>query len=235
MKQLSARLVLFGAILLTGCATTFSSKINTVNQLPEVLNNKTYTLQEHAEQAKEPEYQHATEEVKARLKELGFQEAELNQAALKVSLQLISTPGNTHVSSPFGSISYLVTPSGMVIPIGGFGSSRFYPAFMYSPYRFSARSRFPSRFHHPFYSPFAFGNPFHPFYATELDVRQYVDHGVEVVISDLSSGKVLYSVIAKTTQNDTEIGPYIGLLVESALREFPKKSGESQVEIQIEK
>lgn len=235
MKQLSACLILFSAILLTGCATTFSSQINTVNQLPEVLNNKTYTLQEHTEQAKEPEYLHATEDVKARLKELGFQEAESSQAALRVSLQLVATPGNAHIRAPFGTISYLVTPSGMVIPIGGLGYSRFYPPFMSSAYRFSSRSRFPSRFYSPFYSPFAFGNQFHPFYAADLDVRQYIDYGVEIVISDTSSGKVLYSVVAKTTQSDTEIGPYITLLVESALREFPKKSGESQVEIQLEK
>lgn len=235
MKQLSARLVLLSAILLTGCASTFYSKINTVNQLPEVLNNKTYTIHEHAEQAKEPEYQHASEEIKTRLKELGFEEIDQAKAALKVSLQLISIPGNTHVSSPFGSGSYLITPSGMVIPIGGFWNSRVYPGFISSPYRFYPRSRFPSRFHSPLYSPFLFGNRLHPFYAADLDVRQYVDHGVEIVISDSSSGKVLYSVLAKSTQNDTEIGPYIELLIESALRDFPSKTGESKIEIQLEK
>lgn len=235
MKHFRASLVFLSAILLTGCASTFYSKISTINQLPEVLNNKTYTILEHAEQAKEPEYLHASEEVKTRLKELGFEEIDQSKAALKVSMQLISIPGNTHVSSTFGSGSYLITPSGMVIPMGGIWTSRYYPGFINTPYRFSPRSRFQYRLSSPFYSPFPFGNHLHPFYAADLNVRQYVDHGIEIVISDSSSGKVLYSVLAKSTQNDTEIGPYIELLIESALRDFPSKTGESRIEIQLEK
>ncbi|MFZ6816934.1 DUF4136 domain-containing protein [Undibacterium sp. Ji22W] len=239
MKSLSKRLLLVSLILcataLTGCASTFSSKINTVNQLPGTFTDKSYALAEHPEQGKEPEYQHASEDLKARLQELGFNETELNKATLKVSLQLISIPGNTHVSSPFGSTSYIVTPSGMVIPIGGFEPYRFYPGAIRSPYRFYPRSVFYPRYYGPLYSPFGFGRRLGPFYGSELDVRQYFDHGVEITITEVATGKLLYSVTAKTTQNDVEIDAYLGLLIESALREFPNKTGESHVEIHLEK
>lgn len=239
MKNLSKRLILASLILcaaaLTGCASTFSSKIHTVNQLPANFADKSFSLAEHPEQNKEPEYQHASEDLKARLQELGFSETEIGKAALKVTLQLVSIPGNTHVSSPFGSASYIVTPSGMVIPIGGFEPYRFYPGITRYPYRSYPRTAFYPRYFGPLYSPFAFGRHLSPFYGTDLNVRQYFDHGIEVTITEAATGKLLYSVTAKTTQNDTEIDPYIGLLIESALRDFPNKSGESKIEIQLEK
>lgn len=239
MKTLNKRLFLISLILcaaaLTGCASTFSSKINTLNQLPANFSDKSYTLAEHPEQSKEAEYQHASEDLKTRLQELGFSETEASKAALKVSLQLISIPGNTHVSSPFGSTSYIVTPSGMVIPIGGFEPYRFYPGVIRYPYRFYPRSAFYPRYFGPLYSPFVFGRRLDPFYGSDVDVRQYFDHGVEIAISEAATGKLLYSVTAKTTQNDVEIDAYLGLLIESALREFPNKSGESRIDIQLEK
>ncbi|MFA9275453.1 MAG: hypothetical protein ACEQSE_11330 [Candidatus Aquirickettsiella gammari] len=235
MKTLNKRLFFVSLILcaaaLTGCASTFSSKINTLNQLPANLSDKSYTLAEHPEQNKEPEYQHASEDLKGRLQELGFSETDASKAALKISLQLISIPGNTHVSSPFGSTSYIVTPSGMVIPIGGFEPYRFYPGIIRYPNRLYPRSVFYPRL----YSPFGFGRSLHPFYGADLDVRQYFDHGVEISINEAATGKLLYSVTAKTTQNDVEIDAYLGLLIESALREFPNKSGESRIDIQLEK
>ncbi|MBC3875613.1 DUF4136 domain-containing protein [Undibacterium flavidum] len=242
MKTLNKRVFLLSLILcaaaLTGCASTFSSKINTVNQLPATFADKSYTFVEHPEQGKEPEYQHASEDLKLRLKELGFNETDAGQAtkaALKLSLQLISVPGNTHVSSPFGSLNYIVTPSGMVIPIGGFDPYRIYPGFIRAPYRFYPRSVFYPRYFGPLYSPFGFGRRYDPFYGTNLDVRQYFDHGVEITITEAATGKLLYSVTAKTTQNEVEIDAYLGLLIESALRDFPNKSGETRVDIQVEK
>lgn len=239
MKIFNKRLFFVSLILcaaaLTGCASTFSSKINTVNQLPANLSDKSYTLTEHPEQSKEPEYQHASEDLKARLQELGFNETEASKAALKVSLQLISIPGNTHVFSPFGSTSYIVTPSGMMIPIGGFEPYRFYPGIIRYQNRLYPRSVIYPRYFGSLYSPFGFGRSLHPFYESDLDVRQYFDHGVAISISEAATGKLLYSVTAKTTQNDVEIDAYLGLLIESALRDFPNKSGASRLEIQLEK
>lgn len=239
MNIFSKRLFLISLICctaaLTGCASTFSSKISTVNQLPASFADKTYSLIEHPEQGKEPEYLHASDDVKARLRELGFTEVEGGKAALKVNLQLVSIPGNAHVSSPFGSTSYIVTPSGMIIPMGGFEPYRFYPGFIRPPYRFYPRALFYPRYFEPFYSAYPFGRRFDPIYGSQLDVRQYFDHGVEITISEATSGKLLYSVKAKTTQNNVEIDPYIALLVESALREFPNKTGDSHMEIHLEK
>ncbi len=234
MKYFRASILLLGIIVLSGCASTFSSRINTVNQLPEVISSKTYTLLALPEQAAEPEYVHASEDLKIRLHELGFEEVDMSKAALKVSLQLVTTPGDTHVSAPFGMANYLITPAGLVIPMG-FSHSRITPSFFRTPSRFYPSTMFSSRFYGPYYSPFVYSRRFGPFYAPELNVRQYFDHGVEIAITDANSAKVLYSVSAKTTQNDTEIAPYIGLLVESALREFPQKSGEQKISIQLEK
>lgn len=236
MKKFTASLLIFSAFLLTGCASTFTSNIKTVNQLPEVLPQKSYTFVEHAEQAKEPEYLHATEDLKARLQELGFSEAAAENAALKVGLQLISIPGNVHVSSLYGPVSYIVTPSGLVIPMGGFNSFPMYSGFLRYPYYpMRVRSVFYPRYIRPIYSPWAFGRLNDPFYGAQLEARQYFDHGIEVSINDAKTGKLLYSVTAKTTQADENIDPYIALLVESALREFPNKTGESKVEIELEK
>lgn len=234
-KRLFLLSLIFCTAALTGCASTFSSKISTVNQLPASFADKTYTLAEHPEQGKEPEYLHASDDVKARLQELGFTEVEAGKAALKVNLQLLSSPGNIHVSSPFGSAGYLVTPSGMVIPMGGFNSFGYYPGFIRSPYRNYPRSVFFPRYFSPFYSAFPYGRRFDPFFDPDINVRQYFDHGVEMTILEVATGKLLYSVRAKTNQNNGEIDPYIALLVESALREFPNKTGDSHVEIHLEK
>ena len=118
MKHFRAYILLLGAILLSGCASTFSSRVNTVNQLPEVISSKTYALLALAEQATEPEYVHASEDLKSRLHELGFEEVDVSKAALKISMQLVTIPGDTHVSTPFGSANYLITPAGLVIPMG---------------------------------------------------------------------------------------------------------------------
>lgn len=235
MKKFTAGLLLLSAFLLTGCASTFTSHIKTVNQLPEALQDKSYTLTEHPEQAKEPEYLHATEDLKARLQELGFNEVASEKATLKISLQLISIPGNVHVSSLYGPVSYIVTPSGLVIPMGGFNTRHLYSGFLRYPYPMGVRSVFYPRYIRPIYSPFAFGRMYDPFYGSQLEARQYFDHGIEVSINDAKTGKLLYAVTAKTNQADENIDPYIALLVESALREFPNKTGESKVEIELEK
>ncbi|MBR7799378.1 DUF4136 domain-containing protein [Undibacterium fentianense] len=239
MKQFCSRYFrvasLIGALLLTGCASTFSSKVQTVNQLPETLSDKTFVFQAHPEQSNDLEYTHAAEDIKARLQELGFSQSDASTAHLKVTLQLNTTPGNTHVSSPFGTLNYLVTPSGMVIPIGGISSFRAYtPMFRY-PQRFYSRPIIYSRLYSPFYTPFLWGRRYDPFWGPELEIRQSFEHGVEIAISENATGKLLYAVNAKTDQNDPYIESYLPLLVESALRDFPSKSGDARIEIRVEK
>jgi hypothetical protein len=239
MKIFNKRLFLVGVLLcsavLTGCASTFSSKINTVNQLPASLVDKSYSLAEHPEQSKEAEYQHASEDLKAGLKELGFSEVDVSKAALKVTLQLISIPGDVHVSTPFGPLSYIVTPSGMVIPLGGLGAYYYSPRFARYPYPLLPRSAYFPRGAWSRYSPTMFGRLYDPFFGPELNVRQYFDHGVEITITEVASGKLLYSVKAKTNKTNADIDPYVALLIESALRNFPNKTGDSEIEFKLEK
>jgi len=239
MKRFNKRLFLIGLLLcsaaITGCASTFSSKINTVNQLPASLVDKSYSLAEHPEQSKEVEYQHASEDLKAALKELGFSEVDTSKAALKVTLQLISIPGDVHVSTPFGPLSYIVTPSGMVIPLGGLGANYYSPRFARYPYPLLPRSVFFPRGAWSRYSPSMFGRQYDPFFGPELNVRQYFDHGIEMTMTEAASGKLLYAVKAKTNQTNEDIDHFVTLLIESALRNFPNKTGDSVIEFKLEK
>lgn len=247
MKQpniaISARILLnalFFATLLTGCATTFTSQVQTVNHLPETLATKSFKIALTPEMAEAPEFQHASADIKIRLQELGFTESiESTPAALTVQIDLSTVAGNAHVTSSFSTVSYLVTPSGMVIPMGtglfaqSFSPySRFYSRGMrpiFSPY--SGYSRHPFS---PWYSPYYFGRHLDPFFAPEFNVRQNFEHRLAIKITDAVSNATLYEVSASTEQMDAEIGEHLSLLVESALKNFPNKSGSVRVRFELE-
>lgn len=241
MKRLLTLISLASALILCGCASTFTSKISTLNQFDATsgnkLNHTSFAIQTDPQTADDPTFKLAYDEVGARLKELGFTEVVNEQAALKLSVQLAIIPGNAHVSFPFTTVSYMVTPSGMVIP---FGSLR--DPFWSLPGRYPLRYPYSSRFYFdrwnnwysPWYSPYSRFNRFNSGFFPEPNVRQYFDHEITILMHDAASGKLLYSVKASSTQSDTEIAEHLHLLIETALREFPMKSGETEVELKLE-
>ncbi|MBI3714008.1 MAG: DUF4136 domain-containing protein [Burkholderiales bacterium] len=233
MKRLLALVSLASTLVLCGCASTFTSKISTNNQLnatSDNLDNKSFAIQTDPQAGDDVNFKLAYDEVSARLKELGFEAMSEDKAAIKVSVQLAIIPGNAHVSAPFSTVSFMVTPSGMVIPLGSFRDP-FWPAVGRYPFRYPFYSRRWGGWYSPWYSPFSrFDTGFFP----EPTVRQYFDHEITIALHDAASGKLLYSVKASSNQSDTEIGDTLHLLVETALREFPLKSGETKVELKLE-
>lgn len=244
MKRLFTLLCLASALVLSGCASTFTSKINTINQFDaassNTLKNQSFTIQADPQTADDPNFKLAYDEVSARLKELGLTEVASEQATLKLNIQLAIIPGNAHVSFPFTTVSYMVTPSGMVIP---FGSLR--DPYWSLPSRYPLRYPYSSRYYFgrwdgwysPWYSPFSPFSPFNRFnsgFYPEANVRQYFDHEIIISLHDAASGKLLYSVKASSNQSDAEIAEHLHLLVETALREFPLKTGETEVELKLE-
>jgi hypothetical protein len=241
MKSFLSQIVLIGVFLLTGCANTFSSKVTTENNWPSTLETKSFKIDQNAEYGESPEFIHAAEDVKTRLIELGFVEANsVDLAALKVNVQLSTTPGNTHVSMPFGPMNYIVTPTGAIIPLNGFGTSLFAPRFIRSPqWRFYTRgSLYSMRYDawsNPFYSPYYFGRRLDPFYANELSIRQSFEHQLSITIIDSKTSKTMYKVDVKTDQYAAEIDEHISQLVESALKGFPNKNGSEHQTLHNEK
>lgn len=248
MKLLNSHIkaiTLAGALFLTGCATTFTSQVTTINQFPEAIAAKSYKIALTPETAEIPEFLHTSEDIRARLQELGFSEIkEPSTAALTVQIDLETIAGNAHVTSPFSMMSYLVTPSGMMIPMGaGLFSPPYVPYThlrtrgqrpMLIPYPYYSPRLFGSR-HSPWYSPYYFGHHLHPFFAPEFNVRQNFEHRLRIKITDVASNTNLYEVTASTEQTEAEIDEHLSLLVESALKGFPNKSGSVRVRFELEK
>ncbi|TXI94510.1 MAG: DUF4136 domain-containing protein [Burkholderiaceae bacterium] len=228
LRSLSIILISLVSASLVGCASTYTSHVVKVNQLPDNLPQKSYQFKLSPEQEQAPEVQHATEEIRTRLQELGFEEAK-DKANLYVSLRLSSKNGDVEILSPFGPVHYLATPYGTLIPISG--------ALFYPPR--TALWRAPGRrplmyWYDPFYSPFYFGRFGSPYYSPYA-VKQYYKHELAIDILDAASGKPLYQVTARSDRSEPEMDEQISYLVESALRDFPGKTGKEWVKLTIEK
>lgn len=237
MKRLLSLVSLASMLVLGGCASTFSSKISTLNQLDANFSNKSFAIAAHPQTADDANFKLAHDEVSARLKELGFVAVSDDKAAIKVSVQLAIIPGNAHVSIPFSTVSFMVTPSGMVIPLG-VSRDPYWPMASRYPFGYPFYSRSYSArwggWYSPWYSPYSPLSRFNSGFFPEPNVRQYFDHEITIALHDAASGKLLYSVKASSSQSDTEIAETLHLLVETALREFPLKSGETEIELKLE-
>lgn len=234
MKSLFKTGLLSGLVLatslLTGCASTYSSHVTTVNQLPANFAEKTYQIDLSKEQADTPEFVIVADDVRARLGELGFSEVKQEQKpALKIALGLSTRLSDTEVIAPYGSMRFVTTPYGTIIPVGGFMTARLYSPYLRMPYR-----RFYSRWYDPFYSPFYFGRHFDPFYSPYA-VRQYYTHELNLAIVETSGNNPIYQVTARAEKTDPEIEQQIPFLVESALRGFPAQTGKEWVVLKLEK
>lgn len=216
--------------LLTGCASTYSSHVTTVNQLPTNFAAKTYQIDLSKEQLESPEFNIAADDVRTRLTELGFNEIKQDGApALKIALGLSTRPSDTELIAPYGSMRFVMTPYGAIIPVSGFMTTRLYSPYLRMPYR-----RFYSRWYDPFYSPFYFGRSLDPFYSPYA-VRQYYTHELNIGIIDTKNNSPIYQVTARAEKTDPEIEQQIPFLVESALRNFPAKTGKEWLVLKLEK
>lgn len=228
LRKLSIAFISVCCASLVGCASTYTSHVVRVNQMPDSLPQKTYQLSLNPEQSEVLEFQHAAEEIKGRLQELGFEETKEN-ANLLIKLGLSSRNGDVEVLSPYGPIHYLATPYGSLIPISG---PLFYPQRI-SLIRLPGRRPY-AYWYDPFYSPLYWGRLSSPIYSPYA-VKQYYKHELAIDILEAASGKTIYQVTARSERSDPELGAQIPFLVESALRNFPGKTGKEWVKLTIEK
>lgn len=207
-RFLSATAISLG-MLLSGCATTFTGQVTTFHEWPQQLSSTSYIVERLPAQENNPEYKVYEEELRQQLGLHGFQEVATGATpALKVNMQYATSPSEIQYSMPWG-------PS-MMDPYWRLHFSRAYQFYPYSPYYF--------------------GSPFYMLRTSDVTVRRYYLHQLEISISDFSNGNKLADIKASTEQlnpNITESMPY---LIESALKNFPGQNGSTtNVEIPLNK
>ncbi len=233
-RLFSLSLVLVPALFLSGCASTFTSTVTVQNQIQDNLNDKRFSLATIAPKNDTPELAHAIEEAKTHLSELGFQYDE-SASTLQLQLELSSVAGNAHVSIPFTSINYLITPSGMVIPMSPSYDWRFFNGIYAYPGRIYPSAMIRSPFWPSPYSSYFWGRRYNTLMLPEPTVQQSFEHKLTIRLLDPQSGKLVYQTEASSRQSYPDIEEYIELLVESALKDFPSASGKHKVKFKIEK
>ncbi|MBI3285301.1 MAG: DUF4136 domain-containing protein [Burkholderiales bacterium] len=215
MKHFLSIAVATLALLLSGCATTFSSQVSVFHEWPAEMKDKSYIFERSASQANDPEYKSYEEQLRHRLQMLGFQEmAAGHTPALKVGMQYGSALSDIEYSFPWHPVIY--------DPFWRIHFSRaYYPR---------------SGFYYPYYYPYYFGRPYGMWGMYEVTVRRYYLHQLEIAVTEMKSGKKLADIKVSSEQLSPEISNYMHYLIDSALQDFPGKNGSTRnVEVPLEK
>src|SRR5450830_261926 len=197
MKRYLTPALLALSMLLTGCATTFSSQVSVFHEWPSVAQDQSYILERQPAQENDPEYKFYEEELRAELGLHGFKEITPGATpALKIGMQYATTLSELQFIGPW------------------------HPA-MYDPYwGMHFRSAY-------FYSPYGYGPYYGRHFRGPIDanaVRYYL-HQLEINISEFNSNKKLATIKVSSEQSDPQIATQMPYLLESALRGFPGKNG----------
>jgi hypothetical protein len=203
MKRLLTHIGLLFSVLLTGCATTFTSQVSSFNEWSDNI-QKTYIFERAPAQENNPEYKVYENQLRTRLGTLGFQETsgEVNPA-LKIGMQYATTLSEVQISDPWHPALY--------DPYWGLHFSRgYYFGRPYYPY-------FPGRYY---------------MRGTDLSIRAYYLHQLQITMSDFSNNKKLADIRVSTEELNPEISSQMPLMIESALKNFPGKNG-STVTVEI--
>lgn len=203
MKRLIAAGMALTALLLGGCATTIRSDVTTFHQWPAQIEDKSYVFETPATFDNTLEYQSYQNLVRGQLAQLGFREANMGAAALKVSMRFSTTEVPVRVVEQ-------IPPPFYAHPYYRYGP-RFGP-------RFGPRGRF-GAWHHPFYDPF-----WSPFPSYQVSVEQLYRRELQVSIKD-SSDKRLFDVTVHNTSRELSTPAVMPALVHSAFAGFPGPSG----------
>jgi hypothetical protein len=207
MKRLMAVTAALTALLLGGCATTIRSDVTTFHQWPAQIDDKSYVFDAPPSFDNTLEYQSYQNLVRGQLAQLGFREANMGAAALKVAMRFTTTDVPVRVVQP-------------ALPM-------FYD---YSYYRFGPRyySRFGPRgrlagWYHPFYDPF--WSPFSsPYSAYEVSIEHQYRRELQVSIKD-KGDKRLFDVTVHNMSRELSTPALMPALVQSAFAGFPGPSG----------
>jgi hypothetical protein len=199
MKRLMMMTVAAMALLLAGCATTIRSDVTTFHQWPAQIADKSYVFEAPPAIDNTLEYQSYQNLVRGQLAQLGFREANLGAAALRVSMRFTTTDVPVQVIEQ-------QPPMFSRYPYYGFGP------------RFGPRGRF-ARWHHPFYDPF-----WSPFPTYEVSVEHRYRRELQVSIKD-AGGKHLFDVTVHNTSRELSTPAVMPALVHSAFAGFPGPNG----------
>lgn len=216
MKKLFYLPAALFVLLMSGCASTFTSQVSVFHEWPAEMPDKAYAFAPSAAQANDPEYKTYEEQLRHRLQMLGFRETAANTMPnLKVAMQYGTTLGEIQYSYPW------------------------HPA-IYDPFwniHFSRGYYMRGSLYYPYYPyPYYFGRPFGMWPTMDVTVRRYYLHQLEISIAEAKTGKKLADIKASTEQLSPEISLQMPYLIESALTGFPGKNGStSTVELQLGK
>jgi hypothetical protein len=200
------------AALLAGCSTV-TSQVTVFHDWPANLTDKTYVFDKRPAQQNNLEYDSYANLMRGKLSQTGFTEVQSGKPVLfKIAFSYHTEPSDVQVDLPprFHHGFY-----------GGFYDP-FYDPFW--SWRLHARYYAPYRFYDPYFPGPYFG-PYDPFWASEVEVRRWYRHELDILISDAQSGKQLFDVRSSTETLDHTINTQMPNLVESAFKEFPGPAG----------
>jgi hypothetical protein len=199
MKKFMFCLLTAAVVLLSGCASTVTSDVSIFHQWPANLNNpaqKTYLIERSAAQENDLAYRSYEDVLRAKLDANGFTPAKTSEdAALKITMSTSST-----------LTTLLLTPEYRMAMVDPFWQLHF------------NRRRLGYYGYYPYY----------PYYSPQIINDRYSSrylHQLEIAISDIKTGKKLADLKASTEQFDAVITDSVPYLIESALKNFPGKSG----------
>jgi len=206
MKRFLSTAIIAVSMVLTGCATTFTSQVSVFHEWPEANQDKSYILERLPAQENNPEYKFYEEELRAQLGLHGFKEIAVGATpALKIGMQYATTLSELQLTSPWHPAMY-----------DPYWGMHFRRAYMYDPY-------------FPFYGR-------RPFGPLDVNVSRYYLHQLEIDMVDFSSNKKLASIRVSSEQTDPEISKQMPYLIENALQGFPGKNGSTTtVELPLNK
>ena len=214
VKIISILLGMMCSLLLSGCATTFSSQVSTFHEWPATTQDKSYIFERAPGQENNPEHKLYEVILRNRLQSLGFREVSAGATpTFKVELQYAST---------LREIQY----------------SPLWHPMIYDPYWNLHFSRGIYRRHliaSPYAYPYYWGWPGYPRGWMDVSLRSTYLHQLEIRITEMASAKKLADIKVSTEQLNPEIAPYIPYMIESALKDFPGKNGSTvKVEMKVE-
>ncbi|MBC3863729.1 DUF4136 domain-containing protein [Undibacterium jejuense] len=195
MKRFLSTAIIAASMVLTGCATTYSSQVSVFHEWPQGNQDKSYILERLPAQENNPEYKFYEEELRTQLGLHGFKEIAVGATpALKIGMQYGTTMSELQYSSAWHPAMY-----------DPFWNMHFRRAYLYDPY-------------FPYYGRRLSG-------PIDINVTRYYLHQLEIDMSDFASNKKLASIRVSSEQTEPEISKQMPYLIESALQGFPGKNG----------
>ena len=187
------------ALVLSGCASTYTSQVTTFHEWTPELKEKSYVIETLAGQENNPEYNHYAALLHEKLKAAGFIGSADNAAALVVTMEYGTLLTNMQFSTPPFGLTY--------DPFWRMHYSRIYrTSSLFYPYSLSRSA---------------------PFMASDLNATRYFLHQLALTITDKKSGKKLASMKVSSEQISPEMLAQMPYLIESALKNFPGKNAQT--------